>query len=216
MTGRILVTGGSGKTGRLVLETLLAHPDKPPLRVLVRSTEQAKSYADRGLETAWADVRDDSTSWADAALRDVDVVLSTMGGAPFGKNSLWRVDYEGTQRLITAAKTAQIDHYIFVSTMGLRRQRSILHPLSILFYPKLLAEDVIRRSGISYTILRPGGLVDTPNAELSGTRNSRAQVAEACCAALHRPDVRGKTWEMTVARRAEPGADPLFGVAVEV
>jgi uncharacterized protein YbjT (DUF2867 family) len=147
-------------------------------------------------------------------MQDVDVVISAMGGVPFKSNNLWRVDYEGTQRLIAAAKIARVEHYIYISTIGLRRQRSLLHPLSILFYPKLLAEDAIRRSGIPYTILRPGGLVDSAD-DPTGNRNSRQQVAAACVAALDRSDVRQRTWEMPAARRAEPGADPIFGVAVD-
>jgi uncharacterized protein YbjT (DUF2867 family) len=215
MTQRILVTGATGKTGRLVVEQLLGLDAQPIVRVLVRTAEQERAFAERGLETALGDVRDDTTSWADAATRDVDTVISTLGGTPFKQNNLWRVDYEGTLRLLAAARTAGVGHYIFLSTMGLRRQRSILHPLSILFYPKLLAEDAIRRSGLEYTILRPGGLLDRADEELSGTRNTREQVAAACLNALERADVRNKTWEMSVGRRGEPGADPIFGVAVE-
>lgn len=211
MTQRILVTGATGRTGQLLINSLLQHPQKPIIRVLVRSQAQADVMARRGLETALGDVMDSATSWADAALRDVDVVMSTMGGTPFRSNNLWRVDYEGTQRLVTAAKTANIEHYIFVSTMGLRRKRSLLHPLSILFYPKLLAEDVIRQSGLRYTILRPGGLAETAS---DGTRNTRQQVADACIAAWER-GANNKTWEMAIARRAEPGADLMFGVSVE-
>lgn len=215
MTQRILVTGATGKTGRLVVEGLLGLPETPIVRVLVRTADQERAGADRGLETALGDVRDDTTSWADAAMRDVDAVISAMGGTPFKQNNLWRVDYEGTLRLLAAARTAGAAHYIFVSTMGLRRQRSLLHPLSILFYPKLLAEDAIRRSGLDYTILRPGGLVDRAEGEPAGARNTREQVAAACLAALERPDARGKTWEMSAERRQEPGADPIFGQAVE-
>jgi len=210
---RVLVTGATGKTGLLLIAELLKRPEELTVRALVRVPEQAKAFKARGVETTLGDVRDATTSWADAAMHDVDVVISTMGGVPFKNNNLWRVDYEGTQRLIAAAKVAGVAHYIYISTMGLRRQRSLLHPLSILFYPKLLAEDAIRRSGIPYTILRPGGLVDSGEPE--GTRNRRQQVADACVAALDRSDGRQKTWEMAAARRADPGADPIFGVAVD-
>lgn len=210
---RILVAGATGRTGRLVVEQLLQHPAQPTVRVLVRTTTQTSAFAGHTVETALGDVRDDITSWADAAMQDVDVVISTLGGIPFKHNNLWRVDYEGTLRLLTAARVALIDHYIFVSTTGLRRQRSILHPLSILFYPKLLAEDALRRSGLPYTIVRPGGLVATAVPE--GMRNSRAQVAAACVAALDRLDVRNKTWEMAAERQAQAGADPLFGIAID-
>lgn len=209
---RVLITGATGRTGQLVVAALKDNPDWT-VRVLVRTLEQAESFKAQGLETALGDLRDSATSWADGALRDVHTVISTLGGTPFTANSLWKVDYEGTQRLIAAARTETINHYIFVSTMGLRRQRSLLHPLSVLFYPKLLAEDVIRRSGLDYTIIRPGGLTDS--APATGRRNTRAQVAAACIAALDQPELRNQTWEMTADCLAAPDADPHLGVAVD-
>ena len=206
---RVLVTGATGRTGQLIVQKL--HHTTWIVRVLVRDEQQAAPFREQGYEISFGDVRDNTTSWADPAMRDVHTVLSAMGGVPFRANNLWRVDYEGTQRLIAAAKVAHVQHYIFISTMGLRRQRSVFQPLSMLFYPKLLAEDVIRRSGLDYTIIRPGGLVEHADA---GMRNTREQVAEACLVALERTDSRNQTWEMSVERRHQHGADPILGVAV--
>jgi uncharacterized protein YbjT (DUF2867 family) len=214
MGKRILVTGATGRTGTLVVDRVLAHSAQYTVRVVLRRAEQAAAFAQRGVEIALANVQDDTPGWADTVMQGVDVVISTMGGTPFQRNNLWRVDYAGTCRLLAAAQGAGVDQYIFVSTMGLRRKRSIVHPFSILFYPKLLAEDAIRNSGLRYTILRPGGLVDGPPSR--GTRNTRAEVAEACVTAVGCANMMNKTVEMSAGRRAQPGADPMFGVAITI
>ncbi len=59
-------------------------------------------------------------------------------------------------------------------------------------------------SGVPYTIVRPGGLVNTPANEFAvifaqgdttGGRISREDVASACVAALQTPDAINKTFE---------------------
>lgn len=206
---RVLVAGATGKTGRLILALLAGHAAKPIIRALVREPAQAAEFERRGFETEVADVRDGATSWADSAVRDVDVVVSALGGLPLTGNSVWRVDYEGTQRLLAAAKIARVDHYIFISMTGLRREQSLLRPISLLFYPKLLAEDAIRRSGIDYTILRPGELID--DEPPAGGSTSRSEVAEAVIAAMDRPEARNQIFELATEQRRRPGADRILG-----
>lgn len=209
---RVLIAGASGRTGQLIVKQLQTNPNWI-IRVLVRTDEQAALFSQQGLEVSMGDVRDTTTSWADAAMRDVHSVISVLGGMPFRANNLWRVDYEGTLRLLAAAKIADVTHYIFVSTTGLQRQRSLLQPLSFLFYPKLLAEDAIRRSGLEYTILRPASYVERP---VSENHSTRAQVASACIAALDRLDTRNKTWDMGSDRLREPDADTSFGKVLDI
>ena len=68
------------------------------------------------------------------------------------------VDYQGTQNLLAAAQQAKIEHIVLISSIG---TDDILFPLNLLFgvlFWKKRAEEVIQRSGIRYTIIRPGEL----------------------------------------------------------
>jgi len=109
MGKRILVTGATGRTGTLVVDRVLAHSAQYTVRVVLRRAEQAAAFAQRGVEIALANVQDDTPGWADTVMQGVDVVISTMGGAPFQRNNLWRVDYVGTCRLLAAAQGAGVD-----------------------------------------------------------------------------------------------------------
>lgn len=211
MRRRVLVTGASGRTGALVIDRLLQRGDEFIVRALIRNEQYAPSLTRRGVEVVIGDVQQASLNTS-ALLANVDCVISTMGGLPFTKSSMWRVDYRGTLRLLAASQGANVKHFVFVSTMGLRRKRSLLHPFSILFYPKLLAEDAIRGSGLPYTIVRPGGLVDDKVPQ--GTRNSRHEVAEVCVTALSHRAALNKIFEISAGRRSAAHADPVFGMSI--
>jgi uncharacterized protein YbjT (DUF2867 family) len=69
---------------------------------------------------------------------------------------------------------------------------------------KLKGEDTLRASGVPYTVVRPGGLINKPANELAVTfaqgdtttgTISREDVALICIAAIQQPAARGKTFE---------------------
>jgi uncharacterized protein YbjT (DUF2867 family) len=81
---------------------------------------------------------------------------------------------------------------------------------------KLRGEDVLRHSGIPYTIIRPGALTDEPGSEQAfsfdqGDRItgsiSREDVAEICVRALDHDDAKGVTFE---AVHAESGVRGIW------
>jgi len=70
---------------------------------------------------------------------------------------------------------------------------------------KLKGEQVLRTSGIPYTIVRPGGLTDEDGGQheilfkqgdKDGGLITRADVARVCVAALEIPAARNKTFEV--------------------
>jgi uncharacterized protein YbjT (DUF2867 family) len=87
---------------------------------------------------------------------------------------------------------------------------------------KFKGEEVLRQSGLNYTIIRPGGLKNTPGSkhalifdqgdQVSGTI-SRADLAEVCLHALHHPNSDCTTFEVI---EGEPCQQPdwvrLFSV----
>ena len=69
------------------------------------------------------------------------------------------MDYQGTLNLLAAAKQASVEHVVLISSIG---ADDILYPLNLLFgilFWKKRAEEAIQRSGLRYTIVRPGGTV---------------------------------------------------------
>jgi uncharacterized protein YbjT (DUF2867 family) len=133
---RILVTGGSGRLGTELVRRAVG--EGHDVRVSSRRPRPASS------EVEW--VQADLRSGEDVA-RAVDGVEAIVHLAsdprPFAT-----VDVEGSRRLGAAARRAGVERLILVSIVGIDRI-----PLPY-YQAKLGAEEVVRQSGVPYSILR--------------------------------------------------------------
>ena len=92
----------------------------------------------------------------------------------FGANGTpQEVDWLGAKNQIDAAKAAGVGHFVFISSMGGTQPDNFLNAIGkrpdgsggdILLW-KRKAERYLLGSGMDFTIIHPGGLVDTPPAE---------------------------------------------------
>ena len=225
-TERVLVAGASGDTGRELL-SLLSSGDFE-----VRGT--TRSFADvPRLERLGADdvVVVDLFESADAvrAVKGCDVVYCTVGPGSGIRTVLGGklVDRTGVINLQTAAIGADIDHFVYQSAIGVGSSRSGLPlPFRLLVRgslgAKADAETALRRSGLDYTIVRPGTLTDDPPSTelLVGEGGDsvagsipRADVARVMAAAPLTPAARNRTFEV-VSRDSVRGS-PKNLVAVD-
>lgn len=146
------------------------------------------------------------------------------------KNSPEQVDAQGVSNLVATAPK-DLKRFIFVSSCGILRKDqppfSILNAFGILD-AKLKGEEAIIRSGLPYTIIRPGRLIDGPYTSYDlntllkaktggklgvvvGTGDtlfgdtSRIDVASACVECIDNPATEGKVFEL-VNQGARPSA----------
>ena len=113
---------------------------------------------------------------------------------------------------------AGVDPYVLVSSQGVTNDD---HPLNKMFNNVLIwkrkGEEAVAASGITYTIVRPGGLNDGPRGvkeidfqqgdkSAQGDVISRADVARVCVAALEYEDARNKVFEIQT-KDGEPQTD---------
>lgn len=84
---------------------------------------------------------------------------------------MFQVDNFGTVNLVDACNKCSVKRFVLVSSilvngaaMGqiLNPAYIILNVLGLTLIAKLQAEEYIRKSGINYTIVRPGGLRNDP------------------------------------------------------
>jgi uncharacterized protein YbjT (DUF2867 family) len=152
---KALVVGATGETGRRIVRVLVAKGI--PVRVLVRDRQQAQAILPNTVEVAVGDVLKRDT--IEAAIADCTVLVSATGARPsFDPTGPYQVDYEGTKNLIDVAQAHNIDHFVMVSSLCVSR---FFHPLNLFWlvlYWKQQAEDYLIKSGVPYTIVRPGGL----------------------------------------------------------
>jgi len=143
----ILITGATGFVGGHLVKRLRA--TGTALRAVVRNPEKAQALKDLGVDVVPGDMSDKASlvKAANGALRVVHLVgiIQEAPGATF-KN----VHVDGTANLLDAAQKTGVRQFVYQSALGTRpNARSAYHQ------SKWAAEELVRTSGIPFTILRP-------------------------------------------------------------
>ena len=141
----ILLAGGTGHLGVQLAPLLVARG--LPVRVLTRDPDKARAILP-GAVLHRGDVRDPAT--LGSALDGVATVISAITGFGPGGAGPRAIDLEGNRALIRAAEAAGVGRYVLISIHG----ASPDHPLE-LYRMKHQAEEILRRSSLSWTIVRP-------------------------------------------------------------
>jgi len=199
----VLVAGATGRTGSHVVSELLANGYR--VRAFVRDVDEAREKLGTDVDYAVGDVRQRET--IDAALDGATAIISAIGaGREDPSNGPEFVDYGGTKNLVEAAADAHLEHFVMISSGGVTHEDHVLNKMfnNVLIW-KFKGEEVVRNSGVVYTIVRPGGLIDKPGGEnevvfdqgdTASGMIPRADVAKVCVAALVYPEARNRTFEL--------------------
>jgi uncharacterized protein YbjT (DUF2867 family) len=133
----VLVTGAAGGLGRELLPRLITNGYQ------VRGASRRPDPGIRGVEWARADI--ETGEGLAEALSGVDTVVHAATGLI---KYAWTVDAAGTSRLLEACDKANVQHFIYVSIVGIDRI-----PLDY-YKAKLAAEEQIMAGRIPWTIQR--------------------------------------------------------------
>jgi uncharacterized protein YbjT (DUF2867 family) len=217
---KAFVAGATGETGRRIVQELVER--NIPVRALVRNVETARSILPTEAELVTGDVlQPDSLR---TAIGDSTVLLCATGAKPsFDPTGPYKVDFEGTRNLVDAAKSKGIEHFVFVSSLCTSQ---LFHPLNLFWLIlvwKKQAEEYLKRSGLTYTIVRPGGLKNEDNTDsivmssadtLFDGSISRTKVAQTCVEALFESAARNKIVEIVAKPEApKKSFETLFAAA---
>jgi uncharacterized protein YbjT (DUF2867 family) len=206
---KAFVAGATGQTGQRIVKELVARGI--PVRALVRDRAKAQTILPPEAELIEGDVLDPQS--LASALADSTVILCATGAKPgFDPTAPYKVDYEGTKNLVDAAKAHGIEQFVFVSSLCTSQ---LFHPLNLFFLIlvwKKQAEEYLQKSGLTYTIVRPGGLKNEDNTDAVVMSSAdtlfegsipRTKVAQTCVEALFLPPARNKIVEI-VAKADAP------------
>ena len=143
----ILVTGSSGFLGRNVVKALRTRGES--VRCLVRSPSRARVVTDYGVELAYGDILDPAS--LKDAMRGVDAVVHLVAIIrERGRNTFDRINRQGTESVIQAARDEGVRHLVHVSAIGVQENQAYPY-----LYSKWLGEQEVIRGGVAYTIIRP-------------------------------------------------------------
>jgi uncharacterized protein YbjT (DUF2867 family) len=199
---KAFVAGATGETGRRIVQELVDR--QIPVRALVRDLSRARAILPAGVELIVGDVLDLGS--ITKAIGDSTVILCATGAKPsLDPTGPYQVDYQGTKNLVDAARSQDIEQFVFVSSLCVS---NFFHPLNLfwlILWWKQQAEQYLKTSGLNYTIVRPGGLKNEDNPDpvvMSGADTlfdgsiARQKVARVCVESLTSLQSRNKVLEI--------------------
>ncbi len=137
---------------------------------------------------------------------DATTVVSMVGGRPFRKEDK-PADFDGNRNLIEAAQRHGVKRFVLITTIGAGDSINAAPWIAKLVLGrfmklKTLAENLLRESGLDWTIIRPGHLKEGPpsgRAVLATDPKTqgvvlRTDVAELVAQTLGRADTIGRTY----------------------
>ncbi len=202
----VTVLGTTGKTGRLITAELLARG--LPVRGVVRRPEAQDVVRSQGAEPVLADLRSATELLADA-LTGSDVVINAAAASDPQPGLAEAVDRDGAINAVNAARKAGVPRFLQVSSLFADRPDQGPEFLQRVLRAKQVSDQALVDSGLSWTIVRPGGLTDDPGTGLVRIAERlditpgiprtipRADVAAVTVAALDEPTSRFRAFDLT-------------------
>lgn len=198
---KVTVFGATGQLGKVTVPALVAAGHD--VRAVVRRDEQLAEVAALGATGVLADLEDPSADFS-AVYDGTDAVVWIAGANVMtGADHSDRVDRDGALRAINAATSAGVGRWLQVSSMFANRWEQGPEVLHHFLQNKAAADAAVVESGLTWTVLRPGGLA---NEEPTG----KIEVAdELGWGRITRPDVAAVIVELIGSGRGKNRAFDL-------
>src|SRR5699024_9958682 len=151
---RVLVVGANGQIGHQVVEKLKEKGHDPV--AMVRKEEQTGQFKDKGIETVLADLEKDFSH----AFENLDAAVFAAGsGGSTGADKTIIIDQEGALKTVANAYVAGVKHLVIGSSIGDAEPKNAAQ-IRHYMYVKHRADEHLKASALSYTIIRPPMLQD--------------------------------------------------------
>ncbi|GAB2902784.1 SDR family oxidoreductase [Microbulbifer echini] len=194
---KILVAGAKGDIGQILIKKLVARGCK--VAGMVRKESQLEDLRRAGVRPILADLTNQAS--LNSAVKGQDVVIFVAGSK--GK-ALESVDRDGAIHLCDATKAAGIQRFILLSSIFAGSPEKGPEKIQPYLKAKHAADVYVQKSGLDYTILRPGALTDSSGTgairiddsfEDFDAQVSRTDVAEVIATSLEVPKTIGAVFE---------------------
>lgn len=191
----IVVTGATGNVGRPLVEALAAAGEQ----VTAVSRRPSDGKTPQGVQHRRADLADAES--LRPVLDGADALFLLFAGALLGGGT-------SAGALLDVAKSGGVRRVVLLSSQGAATRPEAVSHASLRAF-----EDAVRRSGLDWTILRPGGfdsnactwaetvrtqrMIAAPFGDVGLPLVDPADIAEVAAVALRDADHAGRTYELT-------------------
>jgi len=212
----VAIAGGHGKVARRLARLLVQRGDR--VRGLIRKPEHAGDLRADGSEPVLCDLETAGVEEVAEAIQGADAVVFAAGAGPgSGAERKLTVDRDGAIKLLDAARTAGVERYVMVGSIGAENPPDGDDVFSVYLRAKAEADRALAASDREWTIVRPVSLTDDPGisrvrlaVERLDGKVSRDDVASVLAAVLHEP--RSAHLILYLSAGDDPVADALQAV----
>ena len=201
---KVAIVGAHGQIGKLIIKHLRAQGLEAI--GIVRKPEQLSQIEALGADPVLVDIENTSAQELANGLKGADAVVFAAGaGGGSTAERKHTVDYAGSVLLAQAAQLAGIRRYVQISAIGVDDPlKPDTDPVWKAYVEAKRDADIeLRKSGLDWTIIRPGPLTDdaatglvTLNEHAGRGEVTREDVALVVVAVLQTPSSTGKQWEL--------------------
>lgn len=198
----IAIAGGHGTIATQLAELLAGRGDR--VRSLIRDPDQGAEIEALGAEPVVCDLESASAEELAEAITGAHAVVFAAGAGPgSGAERKESVDHLGAVKLIEAAQQVGAGRYLMISSMGADPDHQGDEVFDVYLRAKGKADAALAKSGLAYTIVRPGALTDddpTGSVEVGESVERgeipRADVAAVLAACLRSEEVVSRAFEV--------------------
>jgi uncharacterized protein YbjT (DUF2867 family) len=157
----VLVVGANGQVGKLLVNQL-RDSQEHTVKAMVKKEEQAEAFKKMGIEVAVASLEQSIEDIAQAARYCNAIVFTAGSGRNTGYDKTLLIDLDGAVKTIEAAEKVGIKRFIMVSAIQAHRRENWHEKMLPYYAAKYYADKMLEQSELTYTIIRPGGLLSEP------------------------------------------------------
>ncbi|MFJ7746782.1 SDR family oxidoreductase [Peribacillus sp. NPDC097295] len=213
---KVFVVGANGQIGKHLV-TLLKESKEHSVRAMIRKEEQKKVFEDIGVESVVVSLTGTVEEIAKAANGCDAIVFAAGSGGSTGADQTLLVDLDGAVKTIEAAESLKVKRFIMVSAFQANNRENWSDAIKPYYVAKHYADRALLHSDLTYTIIRPGGLVNEPGTgkvtaaeKLERGSIPREDVAETILASLTEEHTYNRSFDLISGET--PIADALQAI----
>lgn len=199
---KVLVVGANGQIGKQVV-SLLQESGEYSVRALVRNEDQLKAFEQSGVEAVLGNL-EGSVEQLESVARDCEAVIFTAGsGGKTGYDKTLLIDLDGAVKMIEATKNIGVQRFVMVSALQAHNRENWNEQIKPYYVAKHYADRILVESGLTYTIIRPGGLLNEAGTGMVAIGENlergmipREDVAKTVVASLKETNVFNKAFDL--------------------